>query len=159
MKTKEGRDLPVSEITAETYLVPKGEELVVHAKIEVRQFDNKTGRRISVPRIQKFGVKEWNGCVFSSLRKQGYTIEILHDPTKWQQEKLAEIAALREAEAKAKAEAEAKAKADELARIKEEAKAELLEELKAQGLISEGKKEGKKDAKKEGKKDAKEEEQ
>lgn len=136
MKTKEGRDLPVSEITAETYLVPKGEELVVHAKIEVRQFDNKTGRRISVPRIQKFGVKEWNGCVFSSLRKQGYTIEILHDPTKWQQEKLAEITALREAEAKAKAE--------ELARIKEEAKAELLEELKAQGLISSEKKKDKK---------------
>ena len=138
MKTKNGRDLPVTEITADNYKVPQGEELHVHAKIEIRQFDPKTGKRISTPRIQKFGVKEWNGSVQSALRKQGYTVEILHDPTKWQQEKAAEVAEIRAAQAKAAQEAAEAQKAAELAAIKEQAKAEVLAELKAAGIIPDG---------------------
>ena len=122
MRTKDGRDLPVLDITADNYIVPQGEEMTVHAKIEVRQFDPKTGNRISTPRIQKFGMKEWQSVMQSSLRKQGYTVEILHDPFKFAQEHAAQVAA------------EAK-KAAELAAIKEQAKAELLAELKAAGVI------------------------
>lgn len=135
MRTKDGRDLPVAEITAANYIVPQGEEMSVHARIEVRQFDPKTGARISTPRIQKFGMKEWAGSVNSSLRKQGYSIEILHDPWKFAQEHAAELKAAQEAKAKAEKEAADAKKAAELAAIKEQAKAELLAELKAAGVI------------------------
>ena len=129
MRTKDGRDLPVLDITADNYIVPQGEEMTVHAKIEVRQFDPKTGNRISTPRIQKFGMKEWQSVMQSSLRKQGYTVEILHDPFKFAQEHAAQVAAAQAAKAKAAQEAA------EWAAIKEQAKAELLAELKAAGVI------------------------
>ena len=135
MRTKDGRDLPVLDITADNYIVPQGEEMTVHAKIEVRQFDPKTGNRISTPRIQKFGMKEWQSVMQSSLRKQGYTVEILHDPFKFAQEHAAQVAAAQAAKAKAAQEAAEAKKAAELAAIKEQAKAELLAELKAAGVI------------------------
>lgn len=135
MRTKDGRDMPVLEITADNYIVPQGEEMTVHAKIEVRQFDQKTGERISTPRIQKFGMKEWQSVMQSSLRKQGYTVEILHDPFKFAQEHAAQVAAAQAAKAKAAQEAAEAKKAAELAAIKEQAKAELLAELKAAGVI------------------------
>lgn len=135
MRTKDGRDLPVIEITADNYIVPQGEEMTVHAKIEVRQFDQKTGKRISTPRIQKFGMKEWQSVMQSSLRKQGYTVEILHDPFKFAQEHAAQVAAAQAAKAKAAQEAAEAKKAAELAAIKEQAKAELMAELKAAGVI------------------------
>ena len=135
MRTKDGRDLPVLDITADNYIVPQGEEMTVHAKIEVRQFDPKTGNRISTPRIQKFGMKEWQSVMQSSLRKQGYTVEILHDPFKFAQEHAAQVAAAQAAKAKAAQEAAEAKKAAELAAIKEQAKAELMAELKAAGVI------------------------
>lgn len=135
MRTKDGRDLPVLDITADNYIVPQGEEMTVHAKIEVRQFDPKTGNRISTPRIQKFGMKEWQSVMQSSLRKQGYTVEILHDPFKFAQEHAAQVAAAQAAKAQAAKEAAEAKKAAELAAIKEQAKAELMAELKAAGVI------------------------
>lgn len=135
METKDGRDLSVLEITADNYKVPKGEEMAVHAKIEVKQFDPKTGARISTPRIQKFGMKEWQSVMQSSLRKQGYTVEILHDPYKFAQEHAEQIRAAQIAKAEAEKEAAAKAKAEELAAIKEQAKAELMAELRAAGVV------------------------
>ena len=135
MRTKDGRDLPVLDITADNYIVPQGEEMTVHAKIEVRQFDPKTGNRISTPRIQKFGMKEWQSVMQSSLRKQGYTVEILHDPFKFAQEHAAQVVAAQAAKAQAAKEAAEAKKAAELAAIKEQAKAELMAELKAAGVI------------------------
>lgn len=135
MKTKDGRDLSVLEITAENYKVPQGEEMYVHAKIEVKQFDPKTGARISRPRVQKFGMKEWAASVYSSLRKQGYDVVVLHDPFVWQQENAAKLAEMKAVQVQAEKEAAEAAKAAELAAIKEQAKAELLAELKANGLI------------------------
>ena len=107
MITKDGRDTPIEKLTAENYIVPKGEERYYHAVIEVVQFDQKTGKRLSKPRVQKFGKKSFEATIQASLRKQGYTVTILHDPNTWiaeQQEKAA---------AKAKADAEAKAKAEQ----------------------------------------------
>lgn len=107
MITKDGRDTPIDRLTAENYIVPKGEERAYHCVIEVVQFDPKTGRRISKPRVQKFGRKIFERSVQSSLQKQGYTITILHDPNEW-------IKANKEkAEANAKAAAEAKKKAEQ----------------------------------------------
>ena len=107
MITKDGRDTPIEKLTAENYIVPTGEEMAYHAVIEVKQFDPKTGNRLSKPRVQKFGKKIFEAHVADSLRKQGYTVTILHDPNVWIKEQQAKAAA------KAKADAEAKAKAEQ----------------------------------------------
>jgi len=107
MITKDGRDTPIEKLTPDNYIVPKGEEKDYHAVIEVRQFDPKTGNRLSKPRVQKFGKKIFEAHVGDSLRKQGYTVTILHDPNVWLKEQ-AELA-----EQQAKEQAEAKAKADQ----------------------------------------------
>ena len=108
MITKDGRDTPIEKLTPELYIVPKGEEKSYHAVIEVVFFDQKTGKRISRPRVQKFGKKMFETHVLNSLRKQGYTVTILHDPNEWireQKEKAAQVAAENKA-AKEKAEKE-----------------------------------------------------
>lgn len=107
MLTKDGRDTPIEKLTADNYIVPKGEEKDYHAIIEVVQYDPKTGVKLSKPRVQKFGRKTFETHVQASLRKQGYAVTILHDPNQWLKEQAVKAAA------KAKADAEAKAKADE----------------------------------------------
>lgn len=102
MITKDGRDTPIDKLTADNYIVPKGEEKDYHAVIEVVLYDQKTGRKLSKPRIQKFGRKSFESHLEASLRKQGYTITILHDPTEWLKEQKAKAAQT----AKAKAQAE-----------------------------------------------------
>lgn len=95
-------------LTPETYVVPKGEERYYHALIEVKQFDPKTGQRISRPRVQKFGKKIFDRVVRDALMKQGYEVTILHNPTEWIKAQAAHQAASAKAarEAKEKAEAE-----------------------------------------------------
>lgn len=132
MKTKDGRDVSVLDVTAENYLVPKGEERTYHVKIEVKQFDQKTGKRISTPRIQKFGKKIWRNNIRLSLRKQGYEFEILHDPVKWEQENAERIAAIKAAKIQAQQEAAQQAMAEERAKMK----AEIMAELIAAGVVS-----------------------
>lgn len=107
MITKDGRDTPILKLTPDNYIVPKGEEKAYHVVIEVRQFDQKTGARISKPRVQKFGKKAYENGIAESLRKQGYDLLILHDPNKWI------LAHKEEAAARAKAKAEADAKAEQ----------------------------------------------
>lgn len=107
MITKDGRDLPIESLTPDNYLVPVGEEKSYHCVIEVVQFNQKTGEKISRPRVQKFGKKIFESVVESSLRKQGYKVIILHDPNDWLKEQ-----AVKRAEAAKKA-AEDKAKAEE----------------------------------------------
>jgi hypothetical protein len=122
MITKDGRDTPIERLTAENYLVPKGEERYYHAVIEVTQFDSKTGKRISRPRVQKFGKKMFEQSVYASLKKQGYTVIILHDPTKWIEEQKANAA-------KAKAEQENARKKAEEDRFKAAVAAEVAKAL------------------------------
>lgn len=108
MITKDGRDTAIEKLTAENYIVPKGEEKDYHAVIEVVQYDPRTGKKLSRPRVQKFSKKIFETHVAESLKKQGYTVTILHDPNAWlkeQQEKAAQKKAEAEA-AKAKAEQE-----------------------------------------------------
>ena len=120
MIAKNGRDLPIEQITSENYVVPRGEEMVYHVKIEVKQFNSKTGEKVSRPRIQKFGMKTWESSVRDSLRKQGYTMDILHDPNTWIAENRAQIESL---------------KAQKRESEKAALKGEILEELKASGII------------------------
>ena len=112
MITKDGRDTPIEKLTAENYIVPRGEEKSYHAVIEVVQYDPKTGKKLSKARVQKFGKKQFEASVQASLRKQGYTVTILHNPNDWLR-KQAEIAAASKAKAQAEKEAEEKKKFDE----------------------------------------------
>ena len=107
MITKDGRDLPIESLTPDNYLVPAGEEKSYHCVIEVVQYNQKTGDKISRPRVQKFGKKIFESVVESSLRKQGYKVIILHDPNDWLKDQ-----AVKRAQAAKKA-AEDKAKAEE----------------------------------------------
>lgn len=61
------------------YSVPKGEEGQFHVKLQRPGFDQKTGKRLHKPFIQKFAKREWKNFL---LHKQGLEHEILHDPTK-----------------------------------------------------------------------------
>jgi len=156
VKVNDGKtkDVAITDVTPENYIVPSNEQHLYHCVIEVRKFDSETGKRLSVPRIQKFGKKSFENGILDALKKQGYTITVLHDPNEYvkaqAEEKAARTAAQQKAaeekaaDAKAKAEAEAKAKAEEKAALK----AEILAELKAAGVIpAEPAKETKADAK------------
>lgn len=136
------KDVAITDVTPENYIVPSNEQHLYHCVIEVRKFDSETGQRLSIPRIQKFGKKGFENGIADALKKQGYTVTILHDPNEYvkaQTEEAAQRTAAQQkaaeekaaADAKAKAEADAKAKAAE----KDALKAEILAELKAAGVI------------------------
>lgn len=129
------KDVDIVSVTPENYIVPKGEEHLVHAVIEIRKFNQDSGKRISVPCIQKFGFKSWKMIVETNLKKQGYTITMLHDPSEWLEEqekqRKAKSAAYAEAKAKAKSKEEEERKTAEKASLK----AEILKELKEAGVI------------------------
>lgn len=128
MITKDNQDLPILQITPENYVVPAGEELYYHAKMEIKSFDQHTGERLSHPFIQKFAAIDFEEGMMHTLRQQGYDIVILHDPKEWKQKKAEEKAQkLAEKAAEAKAEAEAEAEA-----YKEKLKAEIRQELMAE---------------------------
>lgn len=148
MITKDGRDTPIEKLTADNYIVPKGEERYYHAVIEVKQFDPKTGRRLSTPRVQKFGKKIFETSVLASLKKQGYEVTILHNPKEWIAKQQAQAAeqARAEAEAKAKAEKEkfdaavaaavAKVLAEKEQQEAEKAKAEAERKAEQEALLA-----------------------
>lgn len=132
------KDVSILEVTPENYIVPKGEEGVYHCRIEQKSFNASTGERQSRPRIQKFEPKMWP-MLSRNLKLQGWTVEVMHDPTEWIK-KQEEKAAMTEAERiKQRQEAEAQRKAEEKAALK----AEIIAELKAAGMIAEPKTEPK----------------
>lgn len=138
------KDVNILDVTPENFIVPKGEEDCYHCRIEVKKFNKDTGERISKPRMQVFGKKFFESFGLHNLRKQGFTVDVMHDPNKWLQENEAKL----EAEKQKKAEAGAKAKAEaaeaEKKAMKEAMKAEILAELKAEGLLATAAKLGRK---------------
>ena len=142
MLTKDGKDVDIIKIDADNYKVPAGEEHLYHVKIEVKKFNPDSGARMSRPRIQIFGAKEYETTVKNDLVRQGYTLDVLHNPTEWlkQQEaakaKAAEqTAADRKKAAEEKAAADAQAAEEKKAAEKAALKAEILAELKEAGVI------------------------
>lgn len=137
VKVSEGKtkDVAIIDVTPENYIVPDNEKHLYHCVIEIKKFDSETGKRLSIPRIQKFGKKGYENSIADNLKKQGYTITVLHDPNEYMKAK-AEADEKAKAE-KAKADAKAKAEADAKARAEEKAalKAEILAELEAAGVI------------------------
>ena len=136
VRTKDGqiKDVNILDVTPENFIVPKGEEDCYHCRIEVKKFNQDTGERISKPRMQVFGKKFFESFGLHNLRKQGFTVDVMHDPNKWLQENEAKL----EAEKQKKAEAGAKAKAEAAEAEKKAMKAEILAELKAEGLLATG---------------------
>ena len=138
------KDVNILDVNPENFIVPKGEEDCYHCRIEVKKFNKDTGERISKPRMQVFGKKFFESFGLHNLRKQGFTVDVMHDPNKWLQENEAKL----EAEKQKKAEAGAKAKAEaaeaEKKAMKEAMKAEILAELKAEGLLATAEKPGRK---------------
>ena len=124
------KDVPILEVNAANYIVPKGEEGTVHCRIEQVQFNPNTGVRQSRPRIQKFEPKTWPG-IQRILRQQGWTIDILYDPTAWLKEKEEKDRLSIEERVRLAQEAEAKKKAE----MKAALKAEIFAELKEAGVI------------------------
>lgn len=125
------KDVSILEVTPENYIVPKGEENTYHCRIEQRQFDPSTARRLSVPRIQKFEAKMFP-MLERTLKQQGWTVEILYDPTDYNREKEAEEQERRELTLKQRKELEEQRKRQE----REKMKAEILAELKEAGIIT-----------------------
>ena len=151
VKVNDGKtkDVAITDVTPENYIVPSNEQHLYHCVIEIKKFDSETGKRLSIPRIQKFGKKGYENSIADNLKKQGYTITVLHDPNEYMKAKAeadekAKAEKAKAAEEKAKADADAKARAEEKAALK----AEILAELKAAGVIpAEPAKETKADAK------------
>ena len=133
------KDVPIVEVTKDNYIVPKGEQDTFHCRIEQKQFNPQTGKRLSKPIIQKFDAKMYPS-VARNLRQQGWDIEVLYDPTDFLEEREAKRQELQEMTYKQRIEAEAKRKADEKAALK----AEILAELKAAGIVKEPKATGSK---------------
>lgn len=142
VKTDSGKikDVDLLDVTPQNFIVPKGEEHLYHCRIEIKKFDPETGERKSKPRIQVFGKKSFETFVLHNLRKQGYTVDVLHDPNEWVKAKKAEAEKATQEKAKADAEASENAKQEE----REKMRAEILAELEESGmLVKEKKKSGK----------------
>ena len=77
---KQTKDVKLTEVTSDNYIVPANEKHLYHCVIEVKKFNESTGARLSKPLIQKFGKKAFE-LVYPKLKEQGYTIDILFAPT------------------------------------------------------------------------------
>ena len=132
VKTETGRikDVGILEVTPENFICPANERNMYHCRIEIKKFNSETGERLSKPRIQVFGKKFFETFGLHNLRKQGYTVDILHDPNQFVKANMERIAA----EERAKAEAEKEAERQAI-------RAQILEELKAEGKLKEPEKE------------------
>ena len=76
------KDVPITEVTPENYIVPAGEEMQYHVIQEIKRFDASSGKRLSRPRVQKYGYKEFN-TIIRNIKSLGYDITVLHDPTEY----------------------------------------------------------------------------
>lgn len=124
------KDVPLSEVTPTNYIVPQGEENTYHVIQDMVRYDQRTGKKLSIARVQKYGAKEFRD-INRILRQQGYEITVLYDPTEYlrkQQEAAEERKALTETKRR---ELEAKKREAEKAALK----AEILKELKEEGII------------------------
>lgn len=72
--------MPLTEITAENYLVEDNERGFYHCRLERKLFDGASGERLSRPFVQKFDVKGFS-VLYRNLVESGYDVEVLHDPT------------------------------------------------------------------------------
>ena len=102
-----------------------------HARIEIKQFNASTGERMSKPRIQKFGAKGFKD-ILDGLQRQGYTVDVLYDPTDFLAQRRKARAAYQNNLAAVRAQQIADQQAAEMEALKAEMRKELLAEMKAE---------------------------
>lgn len=119
----------LDQLNESNYVCPQDEIKLYHVVQEVKEFNPKTGQRISVPVLQKYKRKTFELDILPRLPRLGYTLRIVFDPVKYE----STISEARRA-AELAARAEAKMKADEELReqIRREEAAKLRAELKKQ---------------------------
>lgn len=119
----------LDQLNESNYVCPQDEVKLYHVIQEVKEFNPKTGQRISVPVLQKYKRKTFELDILQRLPRLGYTLRVVFDPVKYE----STISEARRA-AELAARAEAKMKADEELReqIRREEAAKLREELKKQ---------------------------
>lgn len=125
------KDVPLTEVTAANYIVPKGEEMVYHVLQEKVEYDRNNGKRKSRPVVQKYDTKVYP-TTSKYLRDAGYTLTVLHDPTLWQQQQAAAAAKVEQQRRQAQQQQAARQAQAEREALKAELRRELLEELKAE---------------------------
>lgn len=127
VKTADGiKDVNLLQVTQENYIVPDDEKHLYHCRIEVKKFNPETGERLSKPSLQKFGRKFFERNGLHNLRQQGYSVDILYNPTEW-------IKANKDLLVKRRTDIEAY----KMNLAKKALKAEIIEELRAAGLLKE----------------------
>lgn len=119
----------LDQLNESNYVCPQDEVKLYHVVQEVKEFNPKTGQRISVPVLQKYKRKTFELDILPRLPRLGYTLRIVFDPVKYE----STISEARRAAGLA-ARAEAKMKADEELReqIRREEAAKLRAKLKKQ---------------------------
>lgn len=119
----------LDQLNEGNYVCPPDEVKLYHVIQEVKEFNPKTGQRISVPVLQKYKRKTFELDILPRLPRLGYTLRVVFDPVKYE----STISEARRAAERA-ARAEAKMKADEELReqIRREEAAKLRAELKKQ---------------------------
>ena len=119
----------LDQLNESNYVCPQDEVKLYHVIQEVKEFNPKTGQRISVPVLQKYKRKTFELDILPRLPRLGYTLRVGFDPVKYE----STISEARRA-AELAARAEEKMKADEELReqIRREEAAKLRAELKKQ---------------------------
>ena len=124
------RDVKIEDVNAQNYIVPENERHVFHVKQEIRSYDPKTGRKISVPVVQKYGAKTF-AQIERQLKLQGWELEILYNPKAFLEE-MKNIQKKSQEDRKKLAEAAMNKKIEEAVNAALEKQAKMFEEKIAQ---------------------------
>lgn len=119
----------LDQLNESNYVCPQDEVKLYHVVQEVKEFNPKTGQRISVPVLQKYKRKTFELDILPRLPRLGYTLRIVFDPVKYES---TNSEARRAAELAARAEAKMKADEELREQIRREEAAKLRAELKKQ---------------------------
>jgi hypothetical protein len=71
----------VAAAVAQAYKVKPQDQKFVHVLQEIKRFDPHTSDRISRPVVQMYGVREWDK-IADYLKRQGYSLQVIHHPGK-----------------------------------------------------------------------------
>lgn len=124
------RDVKIEDVNAQNYIVPENERHIYHVKQEIKSYDPKNGRKISVPVVQKYGAKTFNQ-IERQLRLQGWELEILYNPTAFLEE-MKQVQKKSQADRKKLAEAAMEKKIADAVNAALEKQAKMFEEKIAQ---------------------------
>lgn len=74
----------LDQLNESNYVCPQDEVKLYHVIQEVKEFNPKTGQRISVPVLQKYKRKTFELDILPRLPRLGYTLRVVFDPVKYE---------------------------------------------------------------------------